>query len=415
MKLSIEAERTVIGSVLQPGDAMNDPDVLKLKPEDFRNEDYRRIFAEALKRKADGEKMDPVEIYKRTGVNLKLMTDAVDLTPTANNAGAWARLLRDEARKENLKDAVNLAPPYASAADIIAALKDIMAGMEQESRGGYDCDAGLRNLIEWRQQINSGKAVVRTGYSNLDRMLGGGLMAGGMYVVGARPAMGKTVFALNLAKHMGGEGLIFSLEMRANQIVARFLAEESGLPSSLFLMRDDDSLSPDEKIKMGAATKAFLKRSYHIYDTVYSLREIQKTAEGFPDLRYVIIDYLGLLRMPGGGASRYEKMTELSGQIKRMAKKLDVPVIVLVQLNREVSGRSDHKPQLSDLRDTGAIEQDADAVLLLHREDYYAGNASDDVAPSDMQVFVAKNRYGRTGLCKFLFYAQSGRIYADAW
>lgn len=291
-----------------------------------------------------------------------------------------------------------------------------MVRTEKSGCGAVELGAACLELRQWQKRAEQKGFVLPTGYGKLDKYLGGGLLPGGLYVIGARPAMGKTQFGLNLANKLcegKGTGLIISMEMTTVQITARLLGIHSGLSAGRILMQSRD-LTQEEWQKLNRGSSELLKRKLAIADGVSTLPEIETTARSIPGLTFLVIDYLGLIRSPGSRASRYEKLTEISGDLKRLAKRLGIPILLLAQLNRELAGRTDHRPQLSDLRDTGAVEQDADAVLLLHREDYYRKKSEetkvDDTTPVLLEVLLAKNRFGPTGTINMSFYLKPGRI-----
>lgn len=258
------------------------------------------------------------------------------------------------------------------------------------------------------ERRESGKRnVVSSGYGNLDNALGGGFLRGGLYIIAARPGMGKTTLGLNIADNISGGVLFVSLEMSTDQITAKRLARVSGIPSNRILM--GDGLTENEFRRIGEAAS-------RLYDSGVSVNrhmgakvsEIGVMARSVKDLSVVIVDYIGLIRPERESVSRYEAVTEISGALKRLAMSLDVPVLALAQLNRANEARANKRPTLSDLRDSGAIEQDADGVLLLYREDYYS--KEDTGLPSPVECEIAKNRHGATGLVGFNGYLATSRF-----
>lgn len=245
---------------------------------------------------------------------------------------------------------------------------------------------------------------VPSGFPRLDQVLGGGFIRGGLYIVGARPAVGKSTFALNLADRISGNCLFTSLEMSPEQLMAKRVSRLTGISAAKLL---GGQLSDPEWQAVARAGSALGDRGVYMnarYDL--STTKIQLLAQQVPELRAVIIDYLGLIQPATRGGSAYEAVTQLSRELKRMAISLDVPVICLCQLSRQVENRDDKRPRLSDLRDSGAIEQDADGVLFLYRPDYYNG-APEEGQPSLVCLDVAKNRHGRTGTSEFNFWLEA--------
>lgn len=253
-----------------------------------------------------------------------------------------------------------------------------------------------------------------TGYRDLDNVLGGGMLASGMYVLAARPGMGKTTLAMNIADRVAkrtGPVLFISLEMDVEQLEAKRAARESGVPGNKLLMQ---RLTDAEYTKVAQAADVLNELPLYVNQKASAtVAEMETLARKVPGLALIVIDYLGKVSPGERGrlSSRYDYTTEISGAIKTMARRFRVPVLTLAQLNRESEARQDHRPQLSDLRDTGAIEQDADGVIFLLRPEYYEGPGDrDPYAPEELNVLVAKNRHGPTGECQMAFYPGTSRV-----
>ena len=294
-----------------------------------------------------------------------------------------------------------------------------MAGLEALAAQdkGRDLATSQQAMSEFcfahRVEVDGGGGYVTTGLPSLDRLLGGGLVNGGLYVLAARPGMGKTALALQLADHMAqthGGVLYVSLEMDLNQLSARRLARVCGLPIHRLLM---DKLSQAEYAALtGAAEELSRAPLYLNRGGRAGVAEVERLARQVPRLACIVVDYFGLLHPASERAPRYEAMTQVSGALKALARSRGVPVLCLAQLNRELTQRRGCRPQLSDLRDTGALEQDADGVLLLHRPDYYQTGQSSGPGPLPMELLLAKNRHGATGVCPAWFLPHLGRILA---
>ena len=249
-----------------------------------------------------------------------------------------------------------------------------------------------------------------TGFTDLDSYTGG-LQPGSLNIIAARPSMGKTAFALNIAQFGGGEAndpvLIFSLEMPADHLVQRMVAAQSGVDLSkmkrgLLTVGDFDNIS--------AACDVLAKRNIFINDaTQLSALGFRAKCRAFkmrhPDLALVIVDYLQLMTSgeERSAWSRQQEVSDISRMLKTVARELACPVIALSQLSRAAEQRTDKKPQLSDLRDSGAIEQDADLVMMLYREDYYSENENNALKDSRADIRIAKNRNGSTGMFSLTF------------
>lgn len=210
--------------------------------------------------------------------------------------------------------------------------------------------------------------------------------------------MGKSTFALNLADNIGGNVLFVSLEMSPEQLTAKRVARLTGIPAAKLLR---GAVTDDDWQKIAIANSTLSEQGVFInsrYDL--SVQQIQLLAQSVPELKAVVVDYLGLIQPATRGGSTYENVSAISRELKRLAISLNIPVICLSQLSRAVEGRQNKRPMLSDLRDSGAIEQDADAVMFLYRDDYYTGETTEGF-PSLVELEVAKNRHGQTGKTEF--------------
>ena len=264
-----------------------------------------------------------------------------------------------------------------------------------------------------REAVESGNArgFVCTQYMALDNLLGGGLLASGLYLLAARPGMGKTTLALNIADRVAQTDpvLFVSLEMDDEQLAAKRISRETGISTERLLMQ---LLSDEEQVAVAqAASRLAALPMYANKAPTVTVDDIGVLARSIPGLRLIVVDYFGKI-MPtpeARRAGRYEYTTEISGALKNLARTMKLPVLVLCQLNREVEQRQDKRPQLSDLRDTGALEQDADGVIFLYRDDYYNPQEDPD-APSLLEVSLAKNRHGKVGGCQMAFDMTASRI-----
>ena len=245
-----------------------------------------------------------------------------------------------------------------------------------------------------------------TGFSDLDKVMTG-LHKSDLVLIGARPAMGKTSFALNLARNVSYIGkrkvVMFSLEMTKEQLAMRVLATEARVNSSK--MRTGE-LDGEDWERLGMATGVLSKCELYFDDTSsITVAEMKAKIRRMKDVECVIIDYLGLIKPAGRVENRVQAVSEITRELKMMAKDLNIPVVVCAQLSRGTEGRGkSHRPQLADLRESGSIEQDADIVLMLYRQDYYSGEEDDDEKTDDgeekradrVEIIVAKNRHGPT-------------------
>lgn len=380
----------------------------------FQYEAYRAIFTAGLSLLENGSPIDPISIAaaaKRQGVELPnaMLAELMEIVPTAANCVDYAHRVAEEARKREIK---KLAARIQE--DGISTSDELLAALQRETQAiqGSHCQRGLlsptdtlRRFMDYVVKAGENRDnFAPTGFPKLDGILGGGLIRGGLYILGARPSVGKSTFALNLADKMAGNSLLVSLEMSPEQLTAKRVSRLTGYASSKLL----SGQLPDKAWEAVAMATTVIDQSGVYFNSRYDLtvQEIHLLAQSVPQLRCVFLDYLGLIRPASRNGSAYEQVSQISRELKRMAISLNVPVVCLCQLSRKIEERKERKPVLSDLRDSGAIEQDADGVLFLYREDYYTGTSADGL-PSDVTLTVAKNRHGKTGEDSFRFWLES--------
>lgn len=412
----ISAENSLVGSVLIDPRCL--PAVSEIVgPEDLALEANRAIFQAALDLSRDGKTIDPVTLKRRAGIeNDQYLLDLMNYTGTAKNAELYAREVRNASMRRQVLALAQeaLDSPEEEPRDMIDRLQSGLEAVEKRDTLAELAgpDEAMAVFYDHRDRVDSGgRGCVPTGLEPVDRILGGGLLNSGLYILAARPAMGKTALALQVIDHMARYGpvLFVSLEMDLEQIEARRIGRVAGIPGDKLLM---GRLNEQEYDRVSTAADKI--RALPVYvnkkpsATVADLGHMARKVKG---LRCIVVDYLGKITPDTRKQGRYEYMTEISGDLKTLARKNKVPVLALAQLNRANTERSDKRPQLSDLRDTGAIEQDADGVIFLHRADYYQEKTDRDPwEPSELDIIVEKNRHGRTGTCKAAFYLATGRI-----
>lgn len=421
----VAAEQSVIGSILISEQCL--PEVEReLQAGDFRLDANRAIYQAALALEATGARIDPVTILNQAAkmgqpVSRDYMMQLMELTPTAANVGEYIRIVRQEALKAGLMnlsgdirdDILN----HTSPADVIARTAhtlDKLMGQGNARRLSTPADI-FSAFYRQREAIDNGdaKGYVCTGYAALDQLLGGGMLNSGLYLLAARPGMGKTTMALNIADRVAQADpvLFVSLEMDDEQLAAKRISRVTGIPSQKLLMQP---LSDREYDAVARAARDLSILSFYTNNNpVVTVEDIGMLARGIGELRLIVVDYFGKIAPPAYArrAGRVEYTTEISGALKNLARALKIPVLVLCQLNREVEARQDKHPQLSDLRDTGALEQDADGVIFLYRSDYYADQSTvNPNAPSVLEVNLAKNRHGFVGSCKLAFSMASSQV-----
>lgn len=416
------AAQSVIGSILI--DAACLPVVRPLvTAQDFPLAADRAIFEAACRLADAGKPADVVTILRDARQHGSEVSDdyaaqLMQITPTAAHAADYARQAHEEAVRRRLaavgetllEDAEDPQKPTASViAATMQALENADTSPQMTMLSTSDSLAGF---LDYRERLEAGQAVtVSTGYPGLDKLLGGGMLNQGLYILAARPGCGKTTLGLKLAEHAAKSGacLFFSLEMSAEQITARRIAAESGL--SIGRLMTGQALSDDGSAKLANAASVLSTHDFRLNRAPgASAADIAQAAHLTKNLRLVVVDYLGLVRSDERGLSVYERVTKNSAALKALARSLNVPVLCLCQLNRAAEQRSDKSPSMADLRDSGAIEQDADAVILLHRPAMYEPGEVKPWEAQTLSAIVAKNRHGSTGKLDFDFYGSSGII-----
>ena len=412
---SAAAEQAVIGSMLI--DIRCIPDVIeRLKGAEFYIQQNRDIFETVYAMFSYGQTIDPVTVLDQMKVrgvfregSPEYLAELMRITPTAANVLEYAAIVRDRALLRNLAAAAdeinNLVYDGSGEAENIleAAESKIYALRQGRNIGGLlPISTVVQTVYEnISEAASSGRVIpgLSTGLKDLDKYILG-LNKGELILIAARPAMGKTSIALNIAmdvaKHSGKTVAVFSLEMSREQLVSRVLAREASVPSQNMLT---GQLSPDEWRRLASAAQLVSATDMRIDDnSMLTVADMNAQCRRLSNLGLVVIDYLQLMQSAGGrqnsNENRQQVVSDISRMLKIMAKELNVPVVCLSQLNRASVGRSDKRPMLNDLRDSGAIEQDADVVIALHREGYYDQESAD---PYLTEAIVLKNRKGQTG------------------
>ncbi len=415
----LDAETSVAGSILidaRAFDAVAD----MLTPEAFQSEVCRAIFRAARDLTAEGTPVDPVAIGKRIResggqISNQTLMELMEITPSAANVTYYAQAVLDGAKRRQLWELAGkiLEDSVTPTDELLSQTAGTVSALVETAVGG-SCITSLDMMRSFYDDLVAREAGKRnftsSGFPKLDKILGGGFLNGGLYIIAARPGMGKTTVGLNLADNFPGGVLFVSLEMSDNQITAKRVARVTGIPSNRLLSGSD--LTDREYEKICAATSKISESGVTANRRMgATVAEIAVMARSIHNLSAVIVDYLGLVQHKGA-KNRYEAITEISGALKRLAISLKVPVIALAQLNRAAETRSDKRPSLADLRDSGSIEQDADGVLLLYRADYYqkAEKPKDYWEPSLIECEVAKNRHAATGKVNFNGYLALSRI-----
>ncbi len=397
-----------------------------IEAEDFFRHAHRLIFAAMVALSERNEAIDATTMRNYLANHgdleaiggLAYLAEVINSVPTSANAEYYAKIVAEKSnlRKliDRLTDSVNQAYEGADDADTIIANaeKALIDVSEGASRSGFKRIDDVLNLnfenLEARSQQTSDITGIASGYPALDNMTTG-FHEEELIILAARPAVGKTAFALNVAQNIGTKlGLtvaIFSLEMGAESLVDRMLAAEGVINSRSIRT---GQLTDEEWQKLMIAQSNLARASIYIDDTpgirITEIRSrARKLAQETGNLGLVLIDYLQLIT-GNGRESRQQEVSEISRQLKILAKELKVPVIALSQLSRSIEQRQDKKPMLSDLRESGSIEQDADIVAFLHREDYYHNEEEAGGIPNNtVEVIIEKNRSGARGSVELMF------------
>lgn len=411
----IEAEQAVIGSMLTDQEAVYAA-IERLKPEDFYREDNKQIYTAILNIYNKAEPIDIItlkaelsSIGKLDAVGgLEYIVELPEKVPTTANVDRYIKIVEEKSLLRNLIRAANeiLSSGYAQEDDVENivdhAEKKIFDVMQKKSQKGYTTikDVLVESFTKLEELYNQKEHItgVPTGFAELDKKTAG-LHGSELILIAARPAMGKSAFALNIGSYAATRAnvpvAIFSLEMSKEQVGNRILCSEALVDSNNVRTGE---LNDEELGKLAETSGELSQAPIYIDDTpgisVMEIRAKCRKLKLEKNIGLVIIDYLQLIQGSGKTSSREQEIAEISRSLKILAKEIEVPVIALSQLSRAVEARPDHRPMLSDLRESGSIEQDADIVMFLYRDDYYN---EDSEKKNIAEVIIAKQRAGSTG------------------
>ncbi len=430
---SVEAEQAVLGGLLLDPTAW-DQVADTIGATDFYRNDHRLVFEAIGTLVADGKPFDVVTVAEHlqarerledAGGMAYLGTLARD-TPTAANVRAYATIVRERALLRGLVAAGNFIAssvfemPGVSARELVNIAEQKV--FEIAERGARNTEGAqsvnsmlpalLQRIDEWHNNPD-GMRGLPTGFADFDRLTGG-LRGGDLLIVAGRPSMGKTTLAINMAENVAvdprvkGSVLVFSMEMPSEQLMTRMLSSVGGVP--LHNIRSG-RITDDEWVRMTSASgqladsRIFIDESPGLSPTELRARARRVKREHGLDL--VVVDYLQLMQVQGSKENRATEISEISRGLKALAKELSVPVIALSQLNRSVEQRENKKPVMSDLRESGAIEQDADMILFIYREEVYDKNTP---RKGQADIDLAKHRNGEPGYFTLTFQGQYTRF-----
>ena len=420
-----EAEKSLLGAILISDEAF--PNVLeRVKSNDFYEERHQKIYA-AMTALYNNHR--PIDIQTlnselKSEKNLKAvggapyLAELTNFVPTASHAEAYADLIAEASTRRHLiKAGTDIVTKAYDAGDEITELlgkakKTLFEVSDKAIKNDYvPISDVLVQTFERIEELHRNKGALKglkTGFIDLDKKLAG-FQKGTLVIIGARPAMGKTTLAQNLIYNMATVNkkhiLFFTMEMAATEITERMVSAISGVDSWKI---SNGTLSDEDFAKISDALGEIDDAPILFDDTsnmnILELRNKARRAAHDYDLGAIVIDYLQLLN----GTDRYagnrvQEVTEISRGLKTLARELEIPVIALAQLSRNVTGRDDPKPVLSDLRESGSIEQDADVVMFIHRPDYYHENDDDYEKTNITQLLIEKHRQGPTGRVDLYF------------
>ena len=427
-----DAEEAVVGSLLIDGEAINRIAPL-VKPEDFYRERNRWSYEACQSLYRRGDAIDQISVARELSLHERLdevggpayLSHLVSAVPTSVHVEHFARIVNQTATMRRLIEAAGeiASIGYGDTADVDAAMQqaeDLLFRVRNTHT--------VRDFVTIREVLDQyledtagldpmdrGSAPIATGFTDLDAALGR-LQRGDLFILAARPALGKSALAMNIARYAAGQGAVaavFSLEMSREQLALRLLSAEAEVDSHLLRL---GLLGEAATGRMMTAVGELSDLPIYMDDspvqTVLDMRSKARRLHTDRGIDILIVDYLQLIsgRPDHRGENRVQELSEITRQLKSLARDLNVPVIAVSQLSRSIEQRPDHHPQLSDLRESGSIEQDADVVVFIHREDKYvtpeqwADRHPTEQYPENLvQLIIAKNRHGPTNTVNLYF------------
>ena len=425
---NLEAEKCVLGAILLHNDTFNLAAEL-IDSRDFFRDAHRRVFDKMVRLSERGDVIDLVTLREELGRSGDLeevggpayIAALVDGVPRSTNVEHYARIVKEKSTLRNLIYSANriLAAAYEAEQDAALQLdqaeKAIFDIAEDRIRSGFvpvrDLVQGSFDTIEKLQEHKGLVTGVATGFSDLD-LLTSGLQPSDLLIVAGRPSMGKTSFMLNVAVHAGTKmdktvG-IFSLEMSREQLFLRMLTSQAEIDSQRFrggFLGERDYGQLSHALGTLADARIFIDDSASL--GVLEMRAKARRLMAEHGLHLLIVDYIQLMQGRGRFENRTQELGAISRALKGLAKELAVPLVALSQLSRAPEARSDHRPQLADLRESGALEQDADVVMFIYREDQYNPSPENE---NIAEIIVGKQRNGPTGVVRLAFRKQITRF-----
>ncbi|MDO5506503.1 MAG: replicative DNA helicase [Pseudoxanthomonas suwonensis] len=430
---SVEAEQAVLGGLMLAPDAY-DRIADRLEEHDFYRRDHQLIYRAIRELAEKSRPFDAVTLAEWFAANGQselvagggYLIELASTTPSAANISAYADIVRDKAILRQLIEVgtgiVNdgYQPDGRDSGELLAkAEQDVFAIAEAGSRGRADFTSINQalteafDILQTRHASGGGITGLPTGYTEFDEMTAG-LQPTDLVILAARPAMGKTTLALNMAEYAAMKShkpvAVFSMEMSAGQLAMRLISSIGRVNATRLRIGD---LEDEDWTRVTSAIRIIKERAKIFIDDTPALspdvlRAKARRLKREHDLGLIVIDYLQLMQVPGNNENRATEISEISRSLKALAKELKVPVIALSQLNRSLETRQDKRPVMADLRESGAIEQDADMIVFIYRDDYYNKEASPDKGLAE--IIIGKQRNGPTGSLKLKFFGEYTRF-----
>jgi replicative DNA helicase len=428
---SVEAEQAVIGGLMLAPDSLDRVGDF-LTEHDFYRRDHRLIYRAIRELSEKNRPFDAVtlgEWFEANSLSEQIggtgyLIELASSTPSAANIKAYAEIVREKAVMRQLIEAgteiVNdgFQPEGRDSQEVLSAAEMKVFKIAEQGRRGRADFVPLREAMKDAFQIlqeryeNQGSVTgLPTGFHDLDEMTAG-LQPSDLIILAARPAMGKTTLALNIAEYGALKTkksvAVFSMEMSASQLAFRLLSSIGRINATRLRtgqLEDEDWSRVNMAIKMLSDVKVFIDDTPALSPDV--LRSKARRIKREHDLGLIVVDYLQLMQVPGSAENRTNEISEISRSLKALAMELKVPVIALSQLNRGLESRTDKRPVMSDLRESGAIEQDADIIMFIYRDEYYHKDSADKGLA---EVIIGKQRNGPTGTVKLKFFGEYTRF-----
>ncbi|HEY5802233.1 MAG TPA: replicative DNA helicase [Lysobacter sp.] len=430
---SIEAEQAVLGGLMLVPDSY-DRIADQLSDSDFYRRDHQLIYRAIRELAGKNRPFDAVtlgEWFESMGLSEQVaggayLIELASTTPSAANITAYAEIVRDKAILRQLIDVgtgiVNdgFQPDGRESSEILEdAERQVLAIAQANTTGKTDFTAVTKalseafDLLQTRYTNGSGVTGLATGYTDLD-MMTAGLQKTDLIILAARPAMGKTTLALNIAEYAAFRSkqpvAVFSMEMSASQLAMRLISSVGRVNAQRLRtgqLEDEDWSRVTSAIRQLREVKIFIDDEPGL-SPVKLAAKARRLKREHGSLGLIVIDYLQLMSVPGNSENRATEISEISRSLKGLAKELQVPIIALSQLNRSLETRTDKRPVMADLRESGAIEQDADMIVFIYRDDYYNKENSPDKGLAE--IIIGKQRSGPTGSLKLKFFGEYTRF-----